>query len=123
MTSRNRTRHPPPLHPRDAPATRPPPPAPPAAALSDAPPGADSAMAPTGEAAPPDSLPYHPLGVPLRWAGGAVLVLGLASLAIPVTHFGESPDYQLSRDRARAASDAFVKSRGLDPAAFQHVTY
>ena len=99
------------------------PPATPAAALSDAQPGADSAMAPTGEAAPPDSLPYRPLGIPLRWAAAAVLSLGLASLAIPVTHFGESPDYQLSRDRARAASDAFVKSRGLDPAAFQHVTY
>ena len=38
------------------------------------------------------------------------------------SHFGESPNYQLSRDRARAAADAFVKSLGLDPAAFQRVT-
>ena len=74
-------------------------------------------------AAPPDSLPYRPLGVRLRWACAGVLVLGIASLAIPVAHFGESPTYQLSRERARAASDAFVKSLGLDPAAFEHVTY
>ena len=47
----------------------------------------------------------------------------LASLVIPVARFGESPRYQLSRDQARAASDAFLKSQGLDPAAFQHVTY
>jgi hypothetical protein len=82
-----------------------------------------SAGASADEAAPPNSLPYRPLGVRLRWAAAAVLALGLASLAIPVAHFGESPDYQLSRDQARAASDAFLKSRGLDPAAFQHVTY
>jgi len=94
-----------------------------AAALSDAQPGADSTTAPAGEAAPSDSTPYRPLGVPLRWACGAVLALGLASLAIPVAHFGESPDYKLSLDRARSATDVFVRSRGLDPAAFQHVTY
>ena len=74
-------------------------------------------------AAPPDSLPYLPMGVRLRWVCAGVLVLGIASLAIPVAHFGESPNYQLSRDRARAAADTFVKSLGLDPAAFQHVTY
>jgi membrane protease YdiL (CAAX protease family) len=84
---------------------------------------ADSA-APTGVGEPPPaSVRYRPLGVRLRWVAAVVLALGLASLAIPVTHFGESPDYQLSRDRALAASDAFLKSRGLDPAAFQHVTY
>ena len=83
----------------------------------------DQSTAAPGEAAPPDSLPYRPLGAPWRWAAAAVLALGLACLAIPVAHFGESPDYRLSRDQARAASDAFVKSRGLDPAAFQHVTY
>ncbi|MGD0773894.1 MAG: CPBP family intramembrane glutamic endopeptidase [Candidatus Solibacter sp.] len=95
------------------------PPATPAGAQPDA----DSTAAPAGEAAPPDSVPYRPLGVRLRWAAAAAFSLGLASLAIPVAHFGESPDYRLSRDRARAASDAFLQSRGLDPAAFQHVTY
>ncbi len=81
------------------------------------------ADATTASAAAPDSLPYRPMGVRLRWVCAGVLVLGIASLAIPVSHFGESPNYQLSRDRARAASDAFVKSLGLDPAAFQRVTY
>ena len=75
------------------------------------------------EAAPPDSLPYRPLAPSVRWTAVVLLILGLASLVIPVAQFGESPDYQLSRDRARAASDAFLKSQGLDPAAFQHVTY
>jgi membrane protease YdiL (CAAX protease family) len=95
------------------------PPATPAGAQPDA----DSTAAPAGEVAPPDSVPYRPLGVRLRWAAAAAFSLGLASLAIPVAHFGESPDYRLSRDRARAASDAFLQSRGLDPAAFQRLTY
>ena len=84
---------------------------------------APSTTGPAGAAATPDSPPYRPLGVRLRWAAAAVLALGLAALAIPVAHFGESPDYRLSRDQARAASDAFLKSRELDPAAFQHVTF
>jgi hypothetical protein len=36
-------------------------------ALSDAQAGADAPAAPAAEPAPPDSLPYRPLGVPLRW--------------------------------------------------------
>jgi membrane protease YdiL (CAAX protease family) len=95
----------------------------PDAALSDATAGTDSTAAPAGEAGPPASLPYRPLDVPLRWAAAAVFLFGLATLAIPMAHFGEAPDYRFSRDRARAATDAFVRSRGLDPAAFQHVTY
>jgi membrane protease YdiL (CAAX protease family) len=84
---------------------------------------ADSTAPPGSEDVPPPSIPYRPLGVRLRWAAGALLAIGLASLAIPVAQFGESPEYKLSRDRALAASDAFLKSRGLDPHAFQHVTY
>ena len=74
-----------------------------------APPAADSTPQPHAEAAAPDSVPYRPLGARVRWAAVALLVLGLASLAIPVARFGDSPDYQLSRDRARAAADAFLK--------------
>jgi membrane protease YdiL (CAAX protease family) len=84
---------------------------------------ADSSIAPAAEAAPPVSLPYRPLSTSVRWVAAALLALGLASLAIPVTRFGDSPDFQLSRDRARAAADAFLKTQGLDPSAFQHVTY
>src|SRR5260370_25794851 len=78
-------------------------------------PGVQPAAAPdaetgatTASAAPPDSLPYRPMGVRLRWACAGVLVLGIATLAIPVAHFGEASNYQLSRDRARRASDAFA---------------
>jgi hypothetical protein len=85
-------------------------------AQSDAP-----AAATDTEAAP--SPAYRPLGIPLRWAAAALLALGLACLIIPVARFGESPEYRLSRDRARDVSDVFLRSQSLDPAAFQHVTY
>ena len=65
-----------------------------------------------------ESLPYRPLGAAVRWSAVALLVLGVASLVVPVARFGESPRYQLSRDQARAASDAFLKSQGLDPPLF-----
>jgi hypothetical protein len=98
-------------------------------ALSEARAGADSTAAPAGDARaggvapPPASLPYRPLGARLRWVAAALLALGLACLAIPVARFGESPDYRLSRDRARAPADAFLGSQSLAPAAFQHVTF
>jgi hypothetical protein len=75
------------------------------------------------ETPPPDSLPYRPLGVRLRWTAAALLLLGLASLAIPVARFGEAPDYRIPRDQAGASSDGFLRSLGFDPAAFQHITY
>jgi membrane protease YdiL (CAAX protease family) len=87
-------------------------------AQSDAPAAAMAAETPQ-----PAFLPYRPLGSRLRWTAAALLALGLACLAIPVARFGESPDYRISRDRARASSDAFLRSQSLAPAAFQHVTY
>ena len=86
-------------------------------------PGADAIPEAAAETAPSDSLPYLPLRTSVRWAAVALLVLGLASLAIPVARFGDRPDFQLSRERARIAADAFLKTQGLDPSAFQHVTY
>jgi hypothetical protein len=59
----------------------------------------------------------------VRWAGAAVLVAGLATLAIPVSRFGESPVYKLTSAQARESADAFLKTHGLDPRAFQEVTY
>ena len=94
-----------------------------AEALGEAPGGADSPRAAAHEAAPADAPPYRPLAVRLRWAAVALLALGLAALFIPVAHFGESPEYKLSSGQARAAADVFLQSRGLDPGAFQHVTY
>jgi hypothetical protein len=89
-------------------------------ALSEPQAAADSTAEPAVEAAPPT---YRPLSVRLRWAAAALLAFGLACLAIPVARFGESPDYRLSRDRARAAADSFLRSQSLAPAAFQHVTF
>ena len=84
--------------------------------------GADSTAGPVA-VAEPVSLPYRPLSGRLRWAAALLLALGLASLAIPLARFGESPGYRLPRDRARAAADTFLRSLSLAPAAFQHVTY
>lgn len=75
------------------------------------------------EAAPAPAVVYAPLSARRRWAAAAALVAGLAALAIPLSRFGESPVYKLTREQARAAADAFLKSRGLDSAKFQHVTY
>jgi membrane protease YdiL (CAAX protease family) len=94
-----------------------------AGAIAESPAGQDSPPAPVPEAAPAGGQPYRPLGIRLRWASVALLALGVATLAIPVAHFGESPKYRLSSGQARAASDVFLKSRGLDPGAFQHVTF
>jgi membrane protease YdiL (CAAX protease family) len=94
-----------------------------AEALSESHAGADSTAAPAGDAAPPASLPYRPLGARLRWAAAALLALGIACLAIPVARFGESPDYRLSRDQGRAAADSFLRAQSLAPAAFQRVTF
>jgi hypothetical protein len=66
---------------------------------------------------------YQPLTRRMRWIGAAIFLAGLATLAIPVSRFGDSPEYKLSSARARASADAFLKSRGLDPSAFQQVTY
>ncbi len=87
--------------------------------------GASAPESPSEAAAEPRPpvLSYLPLRPSVRWAAAILLVLGLASLAIPVARFGDSPDFQLSRERARIAADAFLKTQGLDPSAFQHVTY
>ncbi len=72
---------------------------------------------------PTAAPPYRPLGSTARKAALVVCAAGLATLAIPAGTFGESPHYQLSREQARTVSDAFVRTRGLDSAGFQHVTY
>ncbi|HEY1496438.1 MAG TPA: CPBP family intramembrane glutamic endopeptidase [Candidatus Solibacter sp.] len=78
--------------------------------------------APTEEASTP-AAGYHPLTRRMRWIGAAILLAGLATLAVPVSRFGDSPQYKLSSAQARASADAFLKSRGLDPHAFQQVTF
>jgi hypothetical protein len=52
-----------------------------------------------------------------------VFVLGLASLAIPVNRFGRAPLYRVGAADARKASDDFLRTQGVDPAAFENVTF
>ena len=73
--------------------------------------------------APVEVPPYDSLARNARLAAVALLVAGLASLAIPVTHFGDSPVYQLTAAKARAAAARFLQSQRLDPARFRTVTF
>jgi len=66
---------------------------------------------------------YRPLGRRMKIAALGVFALCLLSLLIPVSRFGESPNFQIAADQARAAADAFLKAQGLDPDPFRHVTY
>ncbi len=66
---------------------------------------------------------YRPLAGRVRIAALGVFVVCLLSLLIPVSRFGESPNFQITADQARAAADAFLKAQDLDPGPFRHVTY
>jgi membrane protease YdiL (CAAX protease family) len=70
---------------------------------------------------PAAELPTLPLRV--RLIGLAVAALGVASLLIPVSRFGESPNFRITSDQAHGAADAFLKTQNLDPAPFRSVTY
>ncbi|SPF53302.1 Abortive infection protein [Candidatus Sulfopaludibacter sp. SbA4] len=69
------------------------------------------------------TLDYRPLSLRARLAALAVFAIGLAALLIPATRFGESPKYKVPDEQARTASDAFLRAQGLNPDAFQHVTF
>jgi membrane protease YdiL (CAAX protease family) len=69
------------------------------------------------------TVDYQPLGPRMRIAALGVFVVCLLSLLIPVSRFGESPNFQITADQARAAADAFLKAQGLDPDPFRHVTF
>ena len=74
-------------------------------------------------AAPVESFAWHGLGARFRVAAVALLALGLIALAIPAERFGASPQYRIGEEQARAAADTFLRSRGIDPSAFRHVTF
>jgi membrane protease YdiL (CAAX protease family) len=74
-------------------------------------------------AEPPPSVPYTPLPTVTRCAAVALFLAGLASLAIPIAHFGDKPEYKITADQARSAASGFLIKLGLDPGHFQHVTY
>jgi len=75
-----------------------------------------------GPAASPIAV-GRPLSARMRWAAVALLALGLLALLIPSGTFGDKPRYRIPEEQALAAADAYVRSVGLDPGAFRHVTY
>jgi hypothetical protein len=79
----------------------------------------EQAVAATDDTAVPA---YQPLSRIMRLAAAGLLVAGLAGLAIPVAHFGDSPVYKLTADQARSAADRFLRVQTLDPSRFRTVT-
>jgi membrane protease YdiL (CAAX protease family) len=59
----------------------------------------------------------------MRLAALAILVAGLATALIPIAHFGDTPQFKLTADEARAPADAFLRTLGVDPAGYRQVTY
>ena len=64
---------------------------------------------------------YQGLGSRVRWAAIAIFAAGLATLAIHVERFGESPKYKLDADQALPFASSFLRAQGIDPGAFRHV--
>ena len=77
------------------------------------------AMAPQ----PSPSLVYRPLAPRFRAAALAIFGLGLVSLLVPVSRFGDSPVYRISAAQARTAASSFLRAQGFDPGAFRQITY
>jgi membrane protease YdiL (CAAX protease family) len=69
------------------------------------------------------AIGYRALGPRHRLAAAGVAVACLLTPLLHTSHFGDSPAYKLPSGQARAAADAFLRERGLDPGAFQAVTY
>jgi membrane protease YdiL (CAAX protease family) len=65
---------------------------------------------------------WQPLSTRVRIAALAIVALGVVAMAIPTERFGAAPDYKIPADQARIASDAFIRTLGANPDAFQHVT-
>jgi membrane protease YdiL (CAAX protease family) len=70
----------------------------------------------------PDTAKRQPLSGRVRIAALVLLALGVVAMAIPTERFGGAPVYKIPADQARIASDAFVRTLGANPDAFQHVT-
>ena len=92
---------------------------------STAPEPPPSEIIPVAPVAEPDGkvAGYRPLSAAVRWAAIGLLAVGLALLAVRTARFGQSPDYKISDARAHAASDAYARSIGFDPAAYRYVTF
>ena len=82
----------------------------------------DSEVLPSPEpAAQTARFEYRPLGLPMRILAGAVFVGGLLAWQIPVAKHTGDPAFRLDAAQARASADAFLRSQGVDPAAFRSI--
>jgi hypothetical protein len=82
-----------------------------------------AADAATPETPPHATIDYTPLPRAAWWGAGALLVAGIACLAIPISHFGRAPVYRISAAEARKASDEFLRTQSLNPDTYLHVTW
>jgi membrane protease YdiL (CAAX protease family) len=76
------------------------------------------------EPAPPEPSvrKWQPLSTRATIAAFAILAAGLAAMLIPIERFGSAPTYKIPESQATASAAAFLRSQGLDPAAYQSVT-
>ncbi len=91
---------------------------------------------PVAPEAPPEApratvhvLDYWPLSGRMRLLVIAIFIVqlllagGIAAGWIPAAHFGDSPRHQLTADQARAPADAFLRTLGVDPTSYLHISY
>ena len=69
------------------------------------------------------ALNYWPLSGRMRLLAIALAVVGIAVGWIPTAQFGNSPRYKLTIEQARANADAYLRTLGIDPNGYRHVTY
>src|SRR5439155_23195391 len=78
---------------------------------------------PETASSPQAAPPRQALSARVRIGAFGILAIGLLALMVPTQRFGDSPTYKISEQQATAAAEAFLRGQGLDPAAFQHVTF
>jgi membrane protease YdiL (CAAX protease family) len=79
-------------------------------------------QAPAEPVATAEALPYTALSSRTRIAAVAIFAAGLATLLIPVAHFGDSPKFKLDAGQAKTYADSFLHTQGIDATRFRHVT-
>ena len=87
--------------------------------------------APAGPVAAPDSradaetasLEYAPMSRPARLWAVALLVAGVACLAIPASRFGRAPVFRVGAAESRKSADEFLRTQSVEPESYLHVTW
>jgi len=70
-----------------------------------------------------EAAPYRPQSARARAAILALGIAGAAMLLIPVTRFGDRPEFEVSREEARVAGVRFVRSLGLAEKDYRTAVY